>query len=277
MTCRWDRDTKRHLLRSHQPDCTRVLCRGCLPCTHDDTGTPVRHCRTRTRCASHLTWDQHTCPRCVTKIRADLTAVVDEAALAELEALERGVDSEAANLAGPHADAVTVSWRLINAARAGEVVEELDMLDPYTCLTAHERWIREDLGHDAVTLVSETLARSADYLAWVLTDLARDEDRTYLLAGLLSDLARLRGHMEASRGDSRTPTQGAPCRSCGDAAPRLRLTRGHWCDDADCRREHHVDDTGDRWVCPRDRSHWWTTEDYRRWVYADAHDSRVSQ
>ena len=56
--CRWDRDVKAHLLREHRSDCIAVGCKGCKPCTHDEHGNPVRHCRTRNRCTSHLGWDE---------------------------------------------------------------------------------------------------------------------------------------------------------------------------------------------------------------------------
>lgn len=268
--CRWDRTAERHLLREHRPDCTSPICRGCQPCRHDDDGNPVRHCRVRRRCTSHLGWDEHACPGCLARIRANLDGLQTALAAMPAEAAERGIDSEPANLAGPHADYVTASWRLINADRAGESVEELDMLDPYTCLTFHERTIRELLGHDSETLVSPTIAGCAGYLGWVLTDLARDESMVPILADLLATTARLRDHAETVLRDSRAPERGAPCRSCPAPAPRLILRRGHWCEDPDCDREHYADDSGDRWVCPEDRDHEWSAEDYRRWVYADA-------
>ena len=145
--CRYERDTKTHLLREHQPECVNPACKGCKKCEHDQ-GNPVRHCRVRLRCTSHLGWTEYACPECVGKVRTNLSALVDTLALMPAEAEEQGVNSEAANLAGPHADYVSATWRLINADKAGEKVEELDMSDPYTCLTLHERTIREDLGHD---------------------------------------------------------------------------------------------------------------------------------
>ena len=55
----------------------------------------------------------------------------------------------------------------------------VDLLHPGTCLSYWERLLREDLEHDAVTLVSDTISESRRYLDWVLTDLARDEDRCW--------------------------------------------------------------------------------------------------
>lgn len=262
--CRWDREQQQHLTRECLSTCTDAGCRGCRPCTHED-GNPVRHCRTRNRCTSHLDWEEFTCPECLGKIRANLTAIVDALALMPDEATERGIDSEPANLAGPHADYVSAQWRLINADRDGEQVKELDMRDPYTCLTMHECTIREDLGHDGTTLVSPTVSASASYLDWVLTDLARDETQTEALVSLLSDTSVLRGHVEATLRDSRTPERGIPCPECmkvGKGAPRLVRRYSHWCDREDCMREHYADDRGDTWRCSE--GHEWSHADYEQ-------------
>lgn len=267
--CKWDRKAEAHVTREHRADCVSAACGGCQPCTHDDAGNPVRHCRTRLRCKSHLGWSEHTCPECLGKIRANLTAILTALALMPREAEFRGIDSEPANLAGPHADYVTAQWRLVNADRSGEIVEELDMRDPYTCLTLHERTIREDLGHDGTTLVSATIAASAGYLSWVLTDLARLEDQTIELVALLSDTARLRIHVEAALRDGRTPERGVPCPECvgaGAAPRRLERRFGHWCDDEDCEREHYLDDTADEWVCPTNHSHRWDHDAYTNYL-----------
>ena len=267
-TCRYDREAKAHLTREHLADCTTIACRGCLPCTHEE-GNPVRHCRTRLRCTSHLGWTEQTCPECLAKIRGNLTAIVETLALMPAEAEEQGVNSEPANLAGPHADYVTAQWRLINADRAGQQVDELDMRDPYTCLTMHERTIREDLGHDEETLVSATIAKSAGYLAWVLTDLARLEEGVLTLTALLGDTSRLRMHMEGALRDGRAPERGIPCPECvaeGEKreqdAPRLVRQYGHWCTSHGCERLHYLDDSGDVWRCPREPEHEWSHADY---------------
>lgn len=267
--CRYDREAKRHLLREHLADCTIIACPGCAPCTHDEDGNPVRHCRARTRCTTHLRWGEHTCPECLGKIRDNLAAIVDDLALMPAEAAEQGVDSEPANLAGPHADYVTAQWRLVNASRAGQTVDELDMRDPYTCLTMHERTIREHLGHDEHTLVSATISGAATYLGWALTDLARDEDGTLLLAALLGDTAVLRSHVEAALRDSRTPERGIPCPDCTRDAeekrrepPRLVRHYGHWCARPSCERVHYLDDSGDVWRCPDEPKHEWSHADY---------------
>ena len=261
--CRWDREAERHLTREHLAECVDRTCRGCRPCRHDDDGNPVRHCRTRRRCTSHLGWDEYACPTCLGKIRGNLTAVLDALALMPDEAAERGVSSEPANLAGPHADYVSAQWQLVNADRNGESVEELDMRDPYTCLTMHERSIRDWLGHDESTLVSSTVTKSAGYLDWVLTDLARDEEAAPFVAALLGDTAVLRGHVEAALRDSRAPERGIPCPECvafGRQAPRLIRHYAHWCTREDCEREHVADATADTWRCSACGTEWTHTD-----------------
>lgn len=265
MNCRYIHHADAHLTREHLADCTNTTCLGCQPCQHDSTGNPIRHCRIRRRCASHLAWGEHACPGCLAKIRDNLTAIVDALALMSDEAEHQGIDSEPANLAGPHADFVTAGWRLVNLGVPGEeVAEQLDMRDPYTCLTMHERMIREDLGHDQATLVSPTIAACASYLDWVLTDLARDKQRSAYVAALLSDTARLRGHVEAVLRDSRAPERGIPCPACVEAerdAPRLVRHWGHWCTAEGCERLHYLDTSGDRWTCPTCQTTW-THADY---------------
>lgn len=272
--CRWDRDAKAHLTRAHLPECATVDCPGCQPCLLDGDGNPVRHCRTRLRCTSHLDWHEHTCATCLGKIRTNMSRLLDALALMPNEAAETGIDSQAATLAGPHADAETYRRRMIANAARGLHTEEPDQYDPWQMLGIRERMIREDLGHADVTLTSETLAGTCSYLDWVLTDLARDPDQVPVLAELIRETGRLADHAEAVLHDSRKPERGAPCRSCPTPAPRLRLQRSHYCTDPDCARIHVADDSADRWVCPADRDHAWSTADYRRWVYADAHEAK---
>lgn len=236
------------------------------PCTTDQHGNPTRHCKRNNRCGRHLEPHDEMCPVCVGKIRTNLLAVEELAALMEAEAVVAGVNSEAANLAGPWTNAVRWDWARVNAVRAawakGADVEPVradfavDLLHPGTCLSYWERLLREDLEHDAVTLVSETISDSRRYLDWVLTDLARDEDRVLVLVELAGDVQRLRTHMEAVRHDSLIPELGAPCPACKEPAPRLKLDH----DRAD------VTGASDQWVCSRDHNHRWTEAEYRHWV-----------
>lgn len=285
-TCRYDRDNKTHLTREHLAECADPTCRGCRPCTHEE-GSPVRHCRTRLRCTSHLGWTEQTCPTCLGKVRTNLTRILTAMALMPAEVEEAGNLRTAAAGYVPGATAHPGAWRArrLYNVKTGGYVEDHDELDPWQMLGLRERMIREDLGHDH-RLVSNTLAETCGYIAWVLTDLARDEEQTVVIAELMSETARLADHLESVLHDSRKPERGAPCRSCPErfdpetgeskGRPRLHLKPGHWCESEGCTREHHADDTGDLWVCPADRDHWWTAADYRRWVYADAREAASS-
>lgn len=284
MTCRWDRAAQAHLTREHLPECVDRDCKGCRPCTHDGDGNPVRHCRTRLRCTSHLDWHEHTCTTCLGKIRTNMRRLLDALALMPNEATEAGIDSQAATLAGPHADAETYRRRMIANAARGLHTEEPDQYDPWQMLGIRERMIREDLGHADVTLTSETLAGTCSYLDWVLTDLARDPDQVSVLAELLRETGRLADHAEAVLHDSRKPERGIPCPECvvdlgrkrdelqgagvpedewpKSRAPRLVRHHGHWCQQDGCRQVHYLDDSGDVWRCPDNEAHEWTHADY---------------
>lgn len=88
------------------------------PCTTDQHGNPTRHCKRNNRCGRHLEPHDEMCPVCVGKIRTNLLAVEELAALMEAEAMVAGVNSEAANLAGPWTNAVRWDWARGNAVRA---------------------------------------------------------------------------------------------------------------------------------------------------------------
>ena len=80
-------------------------------CTWDGTGwttpegrpCPETHCAMRGRCPHHVDVEvgQVTCPRCVGRTRKDLEHVELLYATMPAEAVHAGLDSEAANLAGP--------------------------------------------------------------------------------------------------------------------------------------------------------------------------------
>lgn len=269
--CRWVDGA--YLLRTHRNDCANRGCEGCTPCEADEHGNPVRHCEARRRCTGHLAWGEHVCPDCIGRIRRDMRATLDEMALMPTEAEHAGIDSAAATLAGPVANRVLASWRLINASRAGLDVEELDESDPYTALSLRERMIREDLGHDLDTLVSPTLAGVIDYLDRVLPVLARDSGQVLVVADLLATAARVRGRAESARHNDRKPEVGVECPACPSTeekpAPRLRRQWAHWCADPYCEREHDTTGARDNWQCPADKTHWWSEADYRLWVSGD--------
>lgn len=265
------------MLRSHRPDCDDRDCGGCQPCRHDQHGNPVRHCGLRRHCTSHLTDGEHACPACLATTRRNLDRI--DQAMAEMpnEAIHTGIDSTPADLAGPAANVVVAEHRRRDTARHGGTPEATDWTDPRIALGQWERAIREDLGHDGTTLVSDHLGQTCRYLDWVLTDLARDEHQRIVLADLLADTAALAGRLESILRDSRRPEEGAPCPRCpstpDQGAPRLRLRHAHWCEYPDCDREHDTTGARDTWICPADRDHWWREAEYRRWVSDDYVDN----
>lgn len=128
-TCRYDKAAEDYL----RADGTA--------CRHDDYGDPTRHCTARRTCAQHIGEDELTCARCVGRTRADLRQILSLAPLMLPVALGAGVDSEAANLAGPAADVEAWTWRKV-AARQGHawhvsLIEDDDERHPYSVLT---RW-----------------------------------------------------------------------------------------------------------------------------------------
>ena len=256
--CRWDRDTQTYCRRDGEP------------CRTDDYGDPTRHCTARRSCGHHIGPDELTCATCVGRTRRDVRGIVDTAALMPPEAEECGVNSEAANLAGPAADVEAWSWRKV-AAKQGRawhlsLLEDDDERHPYTVLCRWQMMLAEDYGHDLPPVL--TTEGAAAYLDRVLARVAQDEHQDFPL--LARELRRCRRHLAAVLRDSDAPERGAPCPRCPEPAPRLELTRGHWCEADDCERLHWPTDP-DVWTCPRDREHAWTDEDYRRWV-ADVYD-----
>ena len=240
------------------------------PCLTDEYGDPTRHCTARRTCSVHIGPDELTCPRCIGRTRADLSWIVNLSALMATAALSAGVDSEAANLAGPAADPEAWSWRKI-AARQGRawhlsLVEDDDEHHPYLVLGRWDLMLREDYEHPSDKAV--TIANAASYLSRQLHRLANDPDQDY--GQFAREIRKCRDHLEAVLATSRRVQRGAPCPECTTkdtgVGPRLVRRFGHWCNDEDCDRLHYDDDSGDIWVCPRDRDHWWSHEDYSRWI-----------
>lgn len=278
MTCRWDHDRDTWLRADGEP------------CRWDDDGQPTRHCTARRSCAMHVYGDELTCARCVDRTRRDLRQIADLAALMLPEALTAGVNSEAANLAGPAAD--PRAWRdrriakrlhldtWLRLARISErqwlhartAMEDDDEQHPYTVTTRWQMMLAEDYAHPLPAVL--TTAEAVAYLSRYAGKVANDPDQDWSL--FAREVRSCRSHLEAVLHNSRAAERGAPCAACRqdnpDApAPRLLREYGHWCVEEDCDQLHYLDTSGDRWVCPRDRTHRWSEDDYRRWV-ADWHD-----
>lgn len=264
-----------HFTKSaHRPDCTEVDCRGCQPCPEP------RHCTARRNCTWHIAEGELTCGRCLASARTDLRWIATLAPLLPVAAEGDGIDSEAANLAGPATDSEAWSWRRIATATAtGELIGDgEDEHHPLTVLGTWEFMIREDYDHH--TGRPATVAGTAGYLDRMLHRIAHDDRQDFPL--LARELRKCRQHLEATLRNDDRPERGAPCPECTGPdtglGPRLIRKRGHWCDDEACERMHFSvmrdadtgevvpDTTGDTWTCPRNRDHEWTHKAYSQYV-----------
>lgn len=249
------------------------------PCRNDDYGDRTHHCQARRTCSQHVAENELTCARCLGRTRTDIAQIVERSALMLEEAMESGgVNSEAANLAGPGADYETFSarrqldkrWILRNLPdrRHHQAMTALladdDEHHPYSVLTRWEFMLRED--YEQPRYAPSTITSAADYLLGKLTKLAQDPDQDW---GLFSrEIRKCRAHMESALHDSQVAERGAPCPTCAESKHFIRLQReyAHWCSEPDCERIHFDTDEGDRWTCPRNREHWWTEAAYRNYI-----------
>lgn len=247
----------------HRLDCNRE-CRGCRKCAGD-------HCTGRKSCTWHVPEGQLTCGRCITAVRNDLRWIENLAALLLTAAISDGVNSEAANLAGPSVDPEAWSWRKA-AARGGgtwhaSLIEEDDEHHPARVLGTWARMLTEDYEHEMPNAASLTWC--AAYLDRTLHRIAHDDGQDFPL--MARELKKCRQHLEAVLHNDDRPDRGVPCPTCTSgeepANPkhvRLRREYAHYCDDEDCTRINHPDNKADVWRCPRKREHWWSHEDYDR-------------
>ncbi len=258
--CRYDHDKGDYLTDDGEP------------CRRDDYGDPTHHCTARRTCANHIGPRELTCARCVGRTRLDLARIPELAALMPEEAEATGVNSEAANLAGPAADPEAWSWRKV-AARQGRtwhlsLIEDDDEHHPYLVLGRYDGMIREDYDHPSDTPL--TITDAAAYLARQLGRIAQDDGQDFPL--FAREIRKCRAHLESVLHDSQAAERGAPCPDCTTTetgvGPRLVRDYGHWCTDADCTQaKHYLDDSGDTWTCPRDPiGHHWTHSAYEAYV-----------
>lgn len=263
MTCRFVASDQPRMMRTHLRDCNASGCQGCEPC-------PERHCGICGR--EHVTLEQRgtdqTCASCIGDVRSDLAQIEVDAAVMLAEAMHRGVNSEAANLAGPAPDTCegieAYRHRAMSAFWGRIVIEEGDDQHPLWVLGTWEMLVREHLAQPSEEQITITGARK--YLDGHLSRLAHDPG--FAFEELARDVRRCRGHLEDVRHDSRRAQQGAPCPMCG----RARLELRH----ADCDHDEGcpLDEDGvsvcadlDRWTCPRCAAAY-TEHDYRTKVNA---------
>ena len=248
-----------HFTRNaHRHDCDDVDCRGCTPCQG-------RHCTARRNCTWHIAEGELTCGRCITSVRRDLRWISELSALMITAAITDGLDSEAANLAGPATDAEAWSWRKVTARQGrawhASLVEDDDEFHPERVLTVWERMIREDYTHTRAEIGCTTVApERRDWEARVGTDRAHQScianhgarcwdvrERSNSIGAavdylgrtlhrianddeqdfplLRAELKKCRQHLEAVLHNDTKPERGAPCTECRKIGHFVRLKR----------------------------------------------------
>lgn len=258
--------------QEHRHDCADPDCRGCVPCAD-------QHCSAAKNCAWHIGEGELTCGRCIGSVRRDLRWIGDLASLMMTAALGGGVNSEAANLAGPAPHPGTAASRRVHlrkrlaqlgpfAAAAGIdetgfcVMPDEDPHHPYAVTTRWEAMIREDYGQQEAGVTSTAVAVA--YLDRNLHRIANDETQDFALLG--RELRKCRQHLEAVLQNDDRPERGVPCPDCTNeqtgVGPRLVRKYPHWCDDEGCQRLHYDDAAEDVWQCPRVKEHQWTHKAY---------------
>lgn len=293
--CRWDSEREDYVIDGEF-------------CRHDSYGDPTKHCTARRTCAEHVGWGELTCARCLGRTRVDIRIIRDRAAELWPVALNGGVNSQAAMLIGPAADpkvfearrTIARDWIYANIHQSArdwctddecqrrhfktdagnrwhkrgienalvDLMEQDDEFHPYSVLCRWQMMLAEDYRDQLPDIMG--IAGAADYLERILAKIAHDDSQDFPL--FAREIRKCRNHLENVLSDSTQPERGAPCPMCKEPAPRLTREYGHWCTDVECTNLHYLDESGDRWQCPRDRSHWWSEYDYRRWV-ADVYEA----
>ena len=253
--CRWDAEANAYLADGE-------------PCRVDEYGDATKHCTARRTCAQHVGWGELTCARCLGRVRMDIRQIVQRSTELLPEAIETGVNSEAAMLAGPAADVEAWSWHKVSAKQGRiwhvSLIEEDDDWHPETVLTRWAQMLTEDYGIERPERWN--LSNAAAFLDRILGRVAQDDAQDFPL--LAREVRKCRSHLESVLSDSLAPERGAPCPTCGMDQQVIRLVREypHFCWDDDCEQIHYETDEADRWVCPRNPQHAWTVREYENWV-----------
>lgn len=270
MNCRYDREADAYLVDGEV-------------CRVDQYGDPTHHCTARRTCSMHVGKNEQTCARCISRTRTDIRQVVGYYSLMPTAAIADGVDSAAADLAGPAADPRNVravrfyvDGHATHALRTGRIDESAwekiltalpddDEYHPYSVLTRWQMMLAEDYGHPLPEKLS--VAGAGSYLDRHLHIVAQDPEQEFAL--MAREIRKVRNNLENALHNSTRPDRGAFCPDCkGDNNELVRLVRdyGHWCNDDECERIHHADDRGDVWRCPRNKKHEWDHEAYEKYL-----------
>ena len=183
----------------HDPTCT-----GCLPC-------PRLHCTSCRHAHLDPTDPRHTCPACLHQIRRDLDTIADLAPALPVEALAKGVHSEAFHLAGPTAH--PEQWR--QRGRHGH----RHQLDDITGDHTHPRWVLATWHllagiprHTRALVDLDDVTALADTLQNHLPRIAADDDID--TRALRHDLDTVRRHIERILHAGEQVDEVSPCLTC---------------------------------------------------------------
>jgi hypothetical protein len=259
---------------SKRPACHYDTQHGWLtPDTDSGRPCPKDHCGLRGEpCGHHVNHAAgiYTCPTCISRFRRDLTTIktLNAVELVE-EALEAGINSEAATLIGPASlDAPSdTELREADDWQRGHCSwpqrPEKPIKHPLVILGDLEHDLRASYGPH--TTLRPTVDRAADYLTALLNGPFPHDDQ---FENTARTVANLRAHLEAVAHTARHAERGHPCPTCtkdlpdNEQAPRLL--------------KHYATGSGtdvttgrlDTWHCPTNTAHWWTDSDYRAQVDA---------
>lgn len=237
INCRWaGSDRPRVVAGRHANGCGDENCRACLPC-------PERHCQVCGK--EHVTvdgrGDDQTCATCLSSTRTDGDSIADMSGRTLDEAIDKGVNSEAAMLAGPVGNVEAFGYRRMSAL-AGRIGAEWledcrDEDHPLWVLGTWDLLVREHYRQPSD--IQATVDNTWAYLAGHLTRLAHDAD--FPFDELARDLRRCRGHLENVLSEGEREVYGAPCLRC--EKPLLRDDQGEeeswWCER--CKRRSNAD------------------------------------
>lgn len=225
--CHYDRTHGRRVTKRHRDDCRTNQCHGCAPCT-------APHCTICGR--GHITNEQpQTCPKCLTKIRADLADL--EHAYHQLghQATDAGHNGKlvaAAPIPGGDAQVLrgpTVKLPLLRtyAGYTDETFRQdnpvsksgrpTDPIPPLAVLAQWEDIYRSHLGHAPAGRAS--LPRTIGYLTGQLPLIAQIVDGPDFLE-FTRQLRHLRAACERALHDEQEPERGVECFECGDKLVR---------------------------------------------------------
>lgn len=252
-----------------------------MTCAYDDTqswtlpnGEPCGedHCQVL-RCNNHIT-SGLTCPDCLTTTRDHLARIVEASALMLPEAIHRGINSEAANLAGPapHPGTTRARWKqgrdaasraswdgdTFNPDRFTTLVDQLphdDLQHPYAVLGRWQMMIQEDYAQTSNELI--TVAGAAAYLNRVMYRMAHDPEQDFAL--FARDVRKCRNHLDyVLRADAQIE-RGAPCHLCDTGTFIKHYTEAMGSYGKRDRAGYLLDDHGqripaDEWICDRCRA-----------------------